>query len=237
MVCYCGFILNVSLLTSCKKWTNCGWSLYVIQMVFSCVNWWFRHQNNLQSGPGFMLIGKKRLFYFFSVARWHFWDLFPQTALLKFQLSEGLSQFMNAAGWRGDKSLQIEYAFGLCVLYVPVEGEKPVCGYTASCEQQVSQLTALLWVRCDAELCTSQSFMYTQTSALGCRLEKHLLFLFTAIKQFNNPSAGWNPGMLWARMRIFFCHLLFLLMLWMFYKSKKAIKDSQSGISPPSLAI
>lgn len=63
-------------------------------------------------------------------------------------------------------SLQIEYVFG------PVEGEKPVGGYGAACEQQVSQLTALLWVRRAAELCTFQSFMYTQTSAPDCRLQK-----------------------------------------------------------------
>lgn len=93
--------------------------------------------------------------------------------------------------------MQIEYVFGLGVLCVPVEGEKAVNGYEAACEQQISQLTALLWVRGAAELCTSQSFMYTQTSAPGCRHEKHLLFLFSAIEWFNNPSAGWKLGILW----------------------------------------
>lgn len=104
---------------------------------------------------------------------------------------------MNAASCGGDKSLQIEYVFGLGTLYVPVEGEKAVYGYGAVCEQQVSQLTALLWVRRAAELCTSQSFMYTQTSALGCRLKKHLLFLFNSIEWFYNPSASWKLEILW----------------------------------------
>lgn len=114
---------------------------------------------------------------------------------------------MNAAGCGGDKSLQIEYVFGLGALSVPVEGEKPAHGYGAACEQQVSQLTALLWVRRAAELCTSQSFMYTQTSAPGCRLEKHLLFLFNAIECFNNPSAGNIVGnVLWKRIYSSFAH-------------------------------
>ncbi len=149
---------------------------------------------------------------------------------------------MNAASCGGDKSLQIEYVFGLGVLYVPVEGEKAVYGYGAACEQQVSQLTALLWVRCAAELCTSQSFMYTQTSALGCRLKKHLLFLFNAIERFNNPSAGWKLGILWEMFFFFLETLLFIICTFFFftlwiYKSEKAIKNTQSGISPPSSAI
>ncbi len=107
-----------------------------------------------------------------------------------------IQEFMNASSCGGEKSLQIEYVFGLGALYVPVEGVKAVHRYGTACEQQVSQLTALLWVRHAAELCTSQSFMYTQTSAPGCRLKKHLLFLFNAIQRFNNPSASWKLGIL-----------------------------------------
>lgn len=87
---------------------------------------------------------------------------------------------------------EAECCFGVCASCVPLKGEKALGRYTAACEQQVSQLTALLSVCNRTELCTSRSFVYTQTSAPGCWLLKHLLFLFTEINLFYNPSTGQN---------------------------------------------
>jgi len=56
-------------------------------------------------------------------------------------------------------------------------------------------------------LYVSKLYVHTDLCSGLSTPKKHLLFLFTAIKWFNNPSAGLNPGMLLARMKNSFCFL------------------------------